>query len=215
MELSMSQAVAIIPCAGFGTRMGMSPDKSKELLPLANGKPLIEHHLDICRNLKIKPVILIREEKRDLLDFCRSRKIQTVLIDPKGEWTSTVLQSQRVWGIRNLLMLPDTLYSPENTGKFLLQGLYDGADVAIATHSPSDLSNWGVVRSSGAGVLSLCEKPKDPTPATDKAWGLLGFTKHSGFKLFTGFESKQWFTIDNAFVVDMLNFKDVTRGNHA
>ena len=54
---------ALIPCAGFGTRMRMAPHQAKELIPDETGAPTIEWSLNICKENNIDPIIITRPEK--------------------------------------------------------------------------------------------------------------------------------------------------------
>ena len=47
---------ALIPCAGFGTRMRMAPHQAKELIPDETGAPTIEWSLNICKENNIDPI---------------------------------------------------------------------------------------------------------------------------------------------------------------
>src|SRR6266850_3092271 len=113
---------AIIPCAGFGTRVGMKSNQSKELLPDSNNKPLIQYSLDICRLYQIDPLVILREEKKDLQEYLKKEKVNYITIKPEGEWYDTVLKSQGHWDENNVLMLPDTKFDIDRI-KDIVSGL--------------------------------------------------------------------------------------------
>ena len=93
---------AIIPCAGFGTRMAMQPNQSKEMLTdPVTGKYLIDYSLDLCYKYKIKPVVISRLEKEDLNSYLRSKNVTHISLKEAGkEWAQTVLKSQGLWAKR-------------------------------------------------------------------------------------------------------------------
>ena len=49
----MNRYTAIIPCAGFGTRMKMLPHQAKELLLDEDGNVTIDWSLSICKRYNI------------------------------------------------------------------------------------------------------------------------------------------------------------------
>src|SRR5258708_34994029 len=168
---------AILPCAGFGTRMGMDPSKSKELLidPSTN-KPLIEYHLDICKKYELEPLIITRLEKTDLIEYCENNNIKYKLIIPEGEWMNTVLKSASNWGKYNILLLPDTKFEPINIIQNIKNDLLNGSKFSLGLHKVSDPENWCVVKN-----YSLIEKQ---AVIADYAFGIIGFTETSGLSLF-------------------------------
>lgn len=192
----------IVPCAGFGTRMGMDPNKSKELLPDENGKPIIEW----CLNLfsRSQYLLIIREGKQDLIDYCIKNGYLFIVVEQTKEWPETVLQSADYWDSTNLLLLPDTRFEPQLNARLVPYSLMHD-DLVLGIHQVDDISKWGAVKGN-----SLAEKPDEAIPG--EAWGFIGFTEQSGRKLFTNFLDKgKWISYNKIYKVKLDWFKDITR----
>src|SRR4051812_48128743 len=100
----------LIPAAGFGKRMGLP--EAKEMLIGPEGTPLIEWSLSFCNKNGLKPLVISRPEKNSLNDYLRRIGVDTLLIEPSGEWPDTLLKSEELWAEKNLVLLPDTRFSP-------------------------------------------------------------------------------------------------------
>ncbi len=174
----MSNTLCIIPAAGLGTRMGMKPNESKEMLidPCTH-EPIIKWGLDLCRKHHIEPLVVTRKEKVDLIDYLAQQGVNTLIIEPSGEWPDTVLASQHLWKENNILLLPDTRFSPENSLKWVEESLILNKGSVFALHKVEDMSKWGGVSASG-----YTEKPANNTPGY--AWGLIGFQDKFGVRIF-------------------------------
>ncbi len=134
----------IIPCAGYGTRMNMPIGQSKELLLDKAGNHLIEFYLNHCPHFNITPLVITRKEKTDLIAYCESNHIETLIIEPKGEWNDTVLASSLLWDEDNILVLPDTRFnSPRTAISDIKKGLELGNQAVIGLHKVDDVSKWG------------------------------------------------------------------------
>lgn len=196
---------AIIPCAGFGTRMNMPKNKSKELM-LYRGRPIIEYTLEICSIYKLKPLVITRGEKTDLIKYCDKNDIDCLEIKPEGEWADTVIKSQMFWREHNVLMLPDTVWSPISAIEQIKFNLQMGVGLCFGMHSVDDVSKWGSINDQ-----YLYEKRNQTSPGY--AWGVIGFTQSHGRRLFKHLANSTWpFCIDRAAYVKLDSFKDVTRG---
>lgn len=169
----------IIPAAGFGTRVG-SPE-AKELIG-HQGKPLILKAIEIGQKLGIPCHVITREEKRSLIEFLSQYShVSTQVIKPSKEWPDTILQSKAFWADRNILILPDTTWSPENIEVKILDAL-NNYDIAIGAFQTDNFKTWGVFNSK-SNTYSLVEKPQINNPHY-LAWGLLAFRKEVGESLF-------------------------------
>lgn len=199
--------LAIIPCAGFGTRMGMAPNKSKEMLPDPenDNKPIIDYSLNLCVQFKFKPLVILRKEKKDLKRYLKKRGVDFIEVDHKGEWHETVLLSESHWLENNILILPDTRFQLITNLFDIIKGLELGNNAVFATHEVSDPEKWGIIKD-----YYLFEKPKD-LPGPQKAWGIVGFKNHYGFDLFYNMRYNS-FKLKNAGFTHLLEFKDITRG---
>lgn len=194
----------LIPCAGFGTRLGLRPDQSKEMMKY-KGERLIDRWLDICPN----PLIITRAEKTDLIEHCRNRCVATQIIEPVGEWMDTVLASKDLWAERNLLVLPDTDFEDrERVIRAVEMNLRASASLVVGTHPVLDPKNWGVIRNE-----YFIEKPLEYAFGPHKAWGILGFDREIGESLFQamGVRSAYHLPEDISFI-GLKDFKDLTRG---
>lgn len=194
----------ILPCAGYGTRMQMSLDKSKELLEY-KGKPLIEFSLSLAATFDLTPLVITRAEKQDLIQYCKEREIETKIIEVSGEWPDTILKSQDKWTNDNILMLPDTVFDPEEeTIASLIMGLRLGNNAVFALHKVEDPSKWGVIDD-----YVLHEKPTHLTKGY--AWGVIGFKGSYGKTIFSHCSKKYPLILHNTGFTYMNNFKDLTR----
>ena len=202
---------ALIPCCGFGTRMNMKPDESKEML-IYNGFPIIDYTLDLCKAAGLQPVVITRPEKADLIRHLEMNhgRVQVAQYNPLGEWAQTILDNKQYWGYSNILLLPDTRFSPTlPVIKRMIDLLnYDTASI-FAIHPVSDPQNWGVIRRK-----MICEKP---TSLIDggvyDAWGVIGFNKYNGVELFSNMMEKgKWNRLSNYNTIQLDSFQDITRG---
>lgn len=210
-----SKTRVIIPCAGYGTRMGMKPNESKEML-IHNGFPIIDYALDLCKECDCEPVLIIRPEKTDLirhLDLNHGR-VRRHIYTPTGEFPQTMLDSKEHWGLNNILLLPDTRFTPAQKTIYEMSHDFYKSDLIFALHHVTDPSNWGVIRRNPKTreIDSICEKPSDIT-GSHEAWGLIGFNKYVGVDLFTKMLTKDVFhPIKNTAWIRLSSFEDITRG---
>ncbi len=208
----------LIPASGFGTRVGSPP--AKELLPdPENGKPLIKFSLDIAETVDAQAVVITRKNKLILIDALRHyANVEICLIDSSKEWPDTLLQSEPYWGENNVVLLPDTRFSPLNTVEQIFSNLESGKKIVFATFAVNDFSTWGVVARNKSS-WHICEKPSNReclSVETLQAWGIFGFKREFGKELLnamlqSGFDHRMK-PIDSS--VDLLHletFQDLTR----
>lgn len=197
---------AIIPCCGYGTRVGMKPHESKELLPdhISGYKHLIDFAIGFCKRNNIEPFVITRKAKKDLIKYLKEKKIDYMLYEPKDgdEWAQTVLASKDHWHNENILILPDTRWNEYFIAKDIELMLKLGNDVVFGIHEVPDPQNWGIIEN-----YTLFEKPKHFT-GKEWAWGLIGFSNGFGEDIFL---DKPYF-LKNAGFIKLTGFKDVTRG---
>ena len=178
--------LAIIPCSGYGTRVGMQPWEAKELLldksSFGYGKPLIDYTLNICKEYNFSPLVTVRAEKKDLIAYLIERNITHLIEDSAdGKWYNSVLKTQHLWETDNLLLLPDTRFLPRfQVMDHLRLGMSLGNNAVFAMHRVDNPSQWGVITADGV----LIEKPQHLTGA-HYAWGLIAFKKTYGQWLFS------------------------------
>jgi dTDP-glucose pyrophosphorylase len=194
----------IIPAAGYGTRMQMSPDQSKEMLIDNTGKPVIQYVLDLCGIYNMTPLIITRSEKIDLIEYVKD-KAEVQIIHPFGEWPNTILCSQGRWAENNIMILPDTRFSPTTVIADMKYQLRMGCQSVIAIHEIDEPSKWCVVED-----YHLVEKSQ--TTTSKNAMGLIGFKRSEGNNLFKTLNKRgEYFRLLNTGFVKLETFKDITR----
>lgn len=158
--------------------MGSPP--AKELLPQPeSGQPLIRFSLDRARDCDASPVVITRRDKHALVAALEEWGIESYLIDASREWPDTLLQSEPVWGERNLVLLPDTTFEPTSMAAALLDSLSE-TDIAFATFPVVQPEVWGMFGSRN-GRAFVAEKPRTiPEGLTARAWGLFAFRREAG-----------------------------------
>lgn len=202
------KTLAIIPCCGFGTRMNMTVNRSKELMGDPHTfEPLIKWHIDLCKQYDIEPLILVRPEKTDLIEYCNDEKINHVVMHPGQEWTETVYLSSPYWRDNNILLLPDSRFFPTNVLKYVKDALDIGTEASFGVFNVDDPSKWCCLTPTG-----IYEKRSD-IPEPFMAIGIFGFTKEFGLTLFEGLSRINFSSIDKANVYYRMldKFLDLTR----
>jgi len=202
----------IIPACGYGIRMGMQPNESKEMLieemphpAMKNyNQPIIQYSLDICEQYNLDPIVITRPHKEDLIEYLHKHRIEVMIHQPKDgeEWALTVLASQRHWEENNLLLLPDTRFHSTGIVLDIEEGLKLGNNAVFALHNVDDPHNWGIIKD-----YNLIEKPKTLSVGRYWAWGLIAFKDYYGEELFS---SKQLTLKDVGFCY-LDHFRDITR----
>ncbi|MCB0349134.1 MAG: 2-C-methyl-D-erythritol 4-phosphate cytidylyltransferase [Bdellovibrionales bacterium] len=186
----------LIPAAGFGKRLGGKG--AKELLCLKDEDlPILEHTLQLAKAYNFKSVVITRENKTDLNTYLDLKKreydFEVCKIVSSIEWPDTLLQSEKYWGSKNIVILPDTRFMPLTILKQLSEGL-NTFSIVFATFFQKDLSTWGSVRQE-SDQFYIAEKPSS-FKEDDLAWGLFGFRKDIGLSLLqTILESKNQFSM--------------------
>lgn len=217
--MSSTEIQIIVPAAGFGRRVG-SPE-SKEMFFRSNGERLIDLPIKLAKTNSWPVLVLSREEKQELNQYLTrhnySREIQVHCVGVTSDWPETLLKSEAKWKDWNIVVLPDTEFSPMT----ILEGFEELVknsqfDVVAWIHSveKEDLSQWGYICSIDNKVY-LSEKPKKPL--SDQAWGLFAFHKSKGRELLAlqkeSNQDHQWKAADFRVKLIQLNaFKDLTRG---
>jgi dTDP-glucose pyrophosphorylase len=198
---------AIIPCAGFGTRMNMSPNQSKELIIDYTGLPIIDYSLGLCRKYNLHPVIITRPEKKDLIEYLKNKDVTIILHDGSGEWPTSILKAKSHWSEEgNILILPDTRFAPESVIPNIMTSLDLGVNATFALHKVDDISKWGSIKD-----YAVTEKSQ--LTSAGHAWGIIGFQAHYGEELFTGMRVRNvQLQLTNTSFLMLDFFKDITRG---
>lgn len=199
---------AIIPCCGLGTRVGMLANQSKELLwDEENQNYIISWCIQQCWLACIEPLVLLRKEKTDLIQYCIDHEVDYVIMEPGQEWADTVLKSYKNWDAQNILFLPDVRFSDPMTVLETMKLHLRFTNLTIGLHEVKDVSKWGMVN---PWTQMVVEKPKEFE--TDCAWGVIGFRAAEGYKFFEDMVNlKSSFIPVNTQYVNCKNFEDLTR----
>lgn len=180
----------IIPAAGFGKRVGSPP--AKELLPdLNTGKPLIQWSLELAKKRGWPVIVITRKDKTSLIHYLKNvrshQPIKIHTINTSREWPDTLLKSQRYWGPRNLVLLPDTRFSPVDALDRIAKKLNQGSPTAFAlfklTTKHGPYQSWGIINTQ---QKLHCEKPNTIPFSSQRncyGWGVFGFRQPFGVKL--------------------------------
>ena len=201
----------ILPCAGFGTRVGASVSSGKELMIDPNtGKPLIEYALNIAKWLKAPTTIISRQDKEEFNAYVKQEHPLTELIcidKVVGEWPETVKRSNASWADLNIMLLPDTRFSyPIASVKAVIRQLFE-RKMAFGTFDIKEEESYKFAVLQGN---KACEKPD--IWGSKRALGIFGFRKAVGLQLFSGFSSRKWFELDaEPGIIELEWFKDITR----
>lgn len=214
----MRNVQLIVPAAGYGIRVGRP--LAKEMLPHPKtGNPLIVTSLEVAKNFNYSYHLITREEKTNLIAFvkayCEKHSIPLTIqeISPKGEWPQTVLSSSDFWHEKNILILPDSEFSPLNS-VLRIEDSLNSNEIVLATFKVDDPKNWGCVRNISEATFEICEKPQEPSLDSIQiniskseeeqflAWGLIGFKNEIGKELFQNLEDS-----NKSHLWKRLNFK--------
>lgn len=173
----------IIPCAGYGTRVG-SP-LAKELMPSKiDGNPLIYFILQEAIKRKWDIHVITRKEKTTLIDYLSNfPKTYVQIVEPTKEWPESILESKKYWNDKNLLVLPDTYFTP--------LGILDDMESQICCYEAvygiiekNNYETWGVVDAASKN-LKLIEKPNATLiKNSHRAWGMIAFQNDVGEEIF-------------------------------
>lgn len=175
----------IIPAAGFGTRVG-SPEAKEIMISSKTGEPLIDFILKAAAERQWEIHVITRKEKKSLIDHLKNyENVFLQFVEPTKEWPHTILLSEEFWNERNILVLPDTFFSPLEILDDLAESLCC-YQIATAVIEKDHYATWGVVN-TGVKTYEVIEKPTQKfSPGHHyRAWGLLGFQKDIGRDLFT------------------------------
>lgn len=172
----------LIPAAGFGKRVGSPP--AKELfIDQESGEPLIQYSLRCAALCAAAPLVIVRKDKLELIDYLREKGIEMQLIERSEEWPDTLLQSEALWAEHNVVILPDSKFEPREVAKEMFEYMARGSRLVFAKFSPPEFNTWGCIGRQGTRWCS-CEKPAQVEEIDDLiAWGLFGFARGEGMEL--------------------------------
>ncbi len=204
----------IIPCAGFGTRVG-SPESKEMMLSPMTGEPLINFALNHAKNFNWDVHVITRKEKKELINYLSKFPSVTIqIVEPTKEWPHSILLSEKFWNETNILILPDTYFEPASVLEDMASYLCC-YEIVAGLIKMDDYRSWGVVNTT-LKHYCIIEKPTFSFHKDYLAWGLLGFHKNVGKELFTkhlesNFDHQEKM-ISQPFKYIILNhFEDLTR----
>lgn len=211
----------LIPAAGFGQRVGAP--MAKEMLLDDKGLPLIAYSLNLAEKYELNITVILRPEKHNLISYLKTSTYfqefgKIIEVQKTQEWPESLLLSKPHWVKKNLVLLPDTRWGPEDILPQMISAL-DESDICVANHLVQSTATWGRIEAIDKH-LCIKEKIIDEDCAQSgpqKAWGLIGFKKNTGQKLF---EAQLKSTLERVPVrlkntsskfLDLLYFRDITR----
>lgn len=207
MSKKIYRGAAIIPCSGFGTRMNMKKNKSKEMLiDPHTGQPLIQWHLDLCKKYNLKPVIITRPEKKDLIAYLKKKRITPIFEKKPKDWMTSVMATSHKWHQHNILFLPDSRFGDTKQIESALLNLEMGISFCFGTHDIPDgeQEKWGILQPN-----TVYEKLQS---TSTKAWGFIAFEDMCGSGLFNCLERNKFYNVyTKPSYVHLEWFKDITR----
>ena len=134
-----SDIIGILPCAGRQNRM-KELVFAKELLPLFDGKPVIQHSIDALRRVTAHLIAVVNPKKKDLITYLKDQNIQ-VILDPHPQGLPDGIYK----GIRPcrhfLFALPDTYYQPEDAFVRLVDHPQDNVIGLFLSNSPQNFDS--------------------------------------------------------------------------
>ena len=106
----MKHITAVLPCAGNQTRM-KELVFSKELLPLFDGRPVIQHSIDALRLVTPEIIAIVNPKKTDLIEYLKKQHIHIHAQKPLG-LPVNIATAAKSKNTTLLFALPDTYYQP-------------------------------------------------------------------------------------------------------
>lgn len=112
-----TSCIGVIPCAGKQVRM-KELRFSKELLPLFDGRPVIQHSIDALKLVTSNIIAVTNPNKKDLMRYLEKKKID-IIIEKKPVGLPTSIAQVRIKQGVILFALPDTYFEPIDVFKRL------------------------------------------------------------------------------------------------
>lgn len=180
--------------------------------------PLIEWSLGMAERLKMQAVLVVREEKVDLLEYLQNRDVDTVVISSSQEWPESILKAKDRWADYNLVLLPDTRFAPADVLFKMRDDLRGPYDLSFACHPVKSFATWGVV-AEHEDCFWEAEKPQKMISLSSvvyHAWGVFGFSQRVGSELLSGMLAScfdhEWRRLPQQVSIHQLwAFEDLTR----
>lgn len=104
--------LGVLPCAGQQSRM-QELVFSKELLPLFDSRPVIQHSIDALRQTTNDLLAIVHPKKKDLVRYLKKQNVNLIVATTNGPYSTLKLAAEKTT-TPFLFALTDTYYQPEN-----------------------------------------------------------------------------------------------------
>ncbi len=203
----MKKITVILPCAGSGTRLGLSCPK--ELYLIYDNFRLIDfslnHILEFKKNnpaADIRIVVVTLPSKTAVTDYMRTRVsgaeiIQVFFNDKYHEWAGSVYSAAKHFGEHNIVLLPDSALRLsldnvyyDNEGRTLIEimsGLLDESAAAFGYKTCNDgeiLVRLGALYVYGGKIYLFQDKPEENVSNYNAFWTAYAFRKDCAESLY-------------------------------
>lgn len=209
MKSSSPELTVILPCAGYGRRLGL--ERPKELFEIFPGLCLIDFSLAHIRaalaNMVIRIAVVIRPWKAEVVDYVRHRfpgvKVDAVLFDDAyEEWAGSVYSARGAFSTHNLVLLPDSVLNVSKGRGENLPICYDAAGTplldliskallkhevifgGIKCRDRRLLKKLGALRIEEGIVTAFQDKPRELFEQYNGFWGCYAFQGEAGGALY-------------------------------
>ncbi len=149
--------VGVLPCAGSQTRL-KELHFAKELLPLFDGRPVIQHSIDCLRLATSDLIAVVNPAKKDLIKFFKHHHIPTLITRTKGP-IDTLRKASKKVKTPILFALSDTYYQPSDVFVRLKKDPHDNVIGLFASNYPERLDS---VTTTGKLVTHYTVKRNPP-----------------------------------------------------
>ncbi len=172
----------------------------------------IEKALERVSKAGARPLVISRVDKSYLNKWLLESKTPHILVTETHEWVETVMLSKPFWVEKNLLLLPDADFSPEN----IIEGLLDDLnqyELSFGVFDVLDIQKWGALKLLDEKIF-ITEKYKTSQAGT--AWGFIAFRSSCASNFWEIYQQSQlthqWLELPFLVSLQRLEyFEDLTR----
>lgn len=193
----MSCSIAVIPAAGFGTRMyPLTHYVAKELLPLGS-RPALDYIMKELKECGIRDVVIVSSDEKKPYFETYSKECQkthgitchiTIQKNPLGLGHAVLCAKNIVGDNQFVVALPDDILIGQNPTKYLMEAAerIQGSAILCQRVDLSEVDKYGIVKTKGDSrlVSYVVEKPKrNEAPSNIAVIGRYCFSPHLWDKL--------------------------------